>query len=326
LNRRNSHQSPGKRSTSPGEHRPVLLAEVLAALDPQPGQIIVDCTAGWAGHAAELLRRVGPAGRLVAFDLDPNNLPRARERLGALGFPFTLHHGNFAGLQNVLAAEGHLNVDGLLADLGMSSMQVDDAERGFSYVRDGPLDMRMDRSRGRTAARLLATISEDDLRQALQDLADEPQAALVARAIVRARQSAPIERTADLARVIREAVEGDAARPWRLHPTPGQWNLHPAARTFQALRILVNRELANLEHLLRVLPAVLKPGGRAAIISFHSGEDRLVKAAFRDGLAAGTYSRVSPEPTRAGFEERNANPRARSAKLRWAERTVGRND
>jgi 16S rRNA (cytosine1402-N4)-methyltransferase len=293
---------------------------VLAALEPKPGQIVVDCTAGWGGHAAELLRRAGPSGRLVALDLDPDNLPRARERLAALGHPFTLHHGNFAGLQSVLAVEGIAAVDAVLADLGMSSMQVDDADRGFSYVRDGPLDMRMDPSRGRTAAQLLATIPEDDLRRALHDLGDEPEAERVARAIVRARQSAPIERTTDLARIVRESAEGGADRPWRLHPRPGQWNLHPAARTFQALRILVNRELANLEQLLRVLPAVLKPGGRAAVISFHSGEDRLVKAAFRDGLAAGAYSRTSPEPIRAGFEERTANPRSRSAKLRWAVR------
>jgi 16S rRNA (cytosine1402-N4)-methyltransferase len=320
LTRRFSPPPRGRRSTPAGEHRPVLLADVLAALDPKPGQVVVDCTTGWAGHAAELLSRVGTAGRLVAFDLDPDNLPRARERLDAIGNPFTIHPGNFAGLQSALAGEGIPAVDALLADLGMSSMQVDDAERGFSYVRDGPLDMRMDRSRGRTAAQLLATVPEDDLRRALQDLGDEPQAALVARGIVRARESAPIERTADLARVVREAVEGDAERPWQLHPKPGQWVLHPAARTFQALRILVNRELANLEHLLRVLPAVLKPGGRAAIISFHSGEDRLVKAAFRDGLAAGAYAKVSPEPIRATFEERNANPRARSAKLRWAVR------
>jgi 16S rRNA (cytosine1402-N4)-methyltransferase len=310
------------RSTPAGEHRPVLLDEVLAALDPQPGQVVVDATVGWAGHAAELLRRVGPSGRLVGFDFDPDNLPRARARLEVLGCPFALHHGNFAGLQNVLAAEGISAVDAVLADLGMSSMQVDDAERGFSYVRDGPLDMRMDRSRGRTAAQLLAVISEADLRQALHDLGDEPEAERIARAIVRARQAAPVERTTDLARIIRETTEGSADRPWRLHPRPGQWNLHPAARTFQALRILVNRELGNLEQLLRVLPAVLKPGGRAAIVSFHSGEDRLVKAAFRDGLQGGVYARIAPEPIRAGFEERTANPRSRSAKLRWAERVV----
>jgi 16S rRNA (cytosine1402-N4)-methyltransferase len=319
--KRHPHPSRGRRSTPQGEHRPVLLAEVLAALDPQPGQVVVDATIGWAGHAVELLRHVGPSGRLVGFDFDADNLPHARARLEALGCPFSLHQGNFAGLPTILAAEGITAIDGVLADLGMSSMQVDDAERGFSYVRDGPLDMRMDRSRGRTAAQLLAALSEEDLRQALHDLGDEPEADRIARAIVRARQSAPIERTADLVRIIREATDGDAKQAWRLHPKPGQWNLHPAARTFQVLRILVNRELANLEQLLRVLPAVLNPGGRAAIISFHSGEDRLVKVAFRDGLAAGLYSRIAPDPIRAGFEERSANPRARSAKLRWAERS-----
>jgi 16S rRNA (cytosine1402-N4)-methyltransferase len=308
-----------QRSTPQGEHRPVLLDEVLNILSPQPGEIVVDCTTGWAGHSVELLRLVGPTGRLIAFDFDPDNLPRARERLEAVGHPFTLHHGNFAGLANVLAAEGINSVDAVLADLGMSSMQVDDAERGFSYVRDGPLDMRMDRSRGRTAAQVLATIAETDLREALVDFGDESHAARIAGAIVAARQRAPLERTSDLARVIRTAVEGEGGPEWKLHPEPGKWNLHPAARTFQALRILVNRELGNLEQLLRVLPTILKPGGRVAIISFHSGEDRRVKAAFRDGRAMGIYSEVSTEPVRPAFAERTANPRARSAKMRWAQ-------
>src|SRR5262249_22154564 len=157
--------------------------------------------------------------------------------------------------------------DAVLADLGMSSMQVDDPGRGFSYVRDGPLDMRMDRSRGRTAAQLLATISEKELRQALHDLGDEPEAERIAAAVVAARERGPVERTGALARVILEATQG--GQGWRLHPAPGKWNLPPAARTFQVLRILVNRELANLEQLLRVLPACLRPGGRTAIISFH---------------------------------------------------------
>lgn len=314
-------RGPVRRSTPHGEHRPVLLAEVLDVLCPQPGHVVVDCTVGWAGHSAELLRRVGPRGRLIGCDFDPDNLPRARERLDAIGYPYTLHHGNFAGLPAYLAADGVTSVDGLVADLGMSSMQVDDAERGFSYVRDGPLDMRMDRSRGRTAAQLLTTISEADLRTALEELGDEPNAAVIARAIVAARQRRLIERTSDLARLIQEAV-GQAEQPWRLHPTPGKWNLHPAARTFQALRILVNRELANLEQLLRVLPDLLRPGGRAALISFHSGEDRLIKAAFRNGLTTGVYSAVAAEPIRASFEERTTNPRSRSAKLRWAERAM----
>jgi 16S rRNA (cytosine1402-N4)-methyltransferase len=310
---RRSHDK--RRSTPPGQHRPVLLDEVLAALAPRPGEVAVDCTVGWAGHAAELLRRVGPGGRLIGLDFDAENLHRARERLKAVGFPFALHHGNFAGLPAALAAEGVPAVDVLLADLGMSSMQVDDAERGFSYVRDGPLDMRMDRSRGRTAAQVLATIAEDDLRQALRELGDEPEAERVAAALVAARRQRPLERTGEVARVLVEAAGG-----WRLHPAPGRWHLHPAARTFQALRILVNRELANLEQLLRVLPSCLRPGGRAALISFHSGEDRVVKAAFREGLHAGAYEAVSPEPVRASWAERQDNPRSRSAKLRWARR------
>jgi 16S rRNA (cytosine1402-N4)-methyltransferase len=311
----------GQRSTPAGEHWPVMLEEVLAVLRPQPGETAVDCTVGWAGHAGHLLRLVGCEGQLIGIDFDKENLPRARERLQAVGSWFALHQGNFAGLPAILAAEGVSSVDAVVADLGMSSMQVDDAERGFSYRRDGPLDMRMDRSRGKTAAQLLATISQKELGDALREWGDEPHAQTIAAAIVAARQRQPLERTAQLAGIILDATREDReGAEWRLHPGPKRWNLHPAARTFQVLRILVNRELANLEQLLRVLPDCLKPGGRAAIISFHSGEDRLVKSAFRAGLAAGTYARTSPEPLRATEEEKAANPRARSAKLRWAER------
>lgn len=305
------------RSTTSGEHRPVLLDEVLKILDPRPGQVVVDCTVGWAGHAVELLRRVGPDGLLIGLDLDADNLVRAQTRLEPLGVPFQLHHGNFAGLANILAAQGRDGVDLLLADLGMSSMQLDDPERGFSYVRDGALDMRMDRSRGRTAAQLLATLGENELCAALQELGDEPEAARIARSIVAARESAPILRTAELALVIQEA---SGQTQWRLRSRPGKWTSHPAARTFQALRILVNRELGNLQHLLRILPMLLRPGGIAAIISFHSGEDRLVKNAFRAGSRGGVYEAVSQDAVRPGFREKQANPRSRSAKLRWARR------
>jgi 16S rRNA (cytosine1402-N4)-methyltransferase len=317
----------GRRSTPPGEHRPVLLDEVLTALAPAEGAVVVDCTVGWAGHAAELLRRVGPAGRLIGLDLDPENLPRARERLAAVGHPFALRHSNFAGLPAVLAAEDAAGADAVLADLGMSSMQVDDPERGFSYVRDGPLDMRMDRTRGRTAANLLATISQEKLARALHELGDEPDAERVAALLTEAARQGKLARTTDVAHLLLEAAgAGEPGRvsarskSWRLHPAPGSWETHPAARTFQALRILVNRELANLDCLLRVLPDVLRPGGRAAVISFHSGEDRQVKTAFRAGQAAGVYSEISAEPIRPSFAERTANPRSRSAKLRWARR------
>jgi 16S rRNA (cytosine1402-N4)-methyltransferase len=309
---------PPRRSTSAGEHRPVLLDEVLTILDPQPGQIAVDCTLGWGGHAVELLRRVGPAGKLIGIDFDADHLPTARQRLEAVGHPFALHHGNFAGLASVPAAHELDGCDLLLADLGMSSLQLDAADRGFSYMREGPLDMRMDRTRGKTAARLLQMIDQEDLARALHEYGDEPDAERVAAAIVAARDTAPLTTTTALKDVIARAVSGSKPPvPWRLHPGPKKWNTHPAARTFQALRILVNRELANLEALLRQLPDVLRPNGVAAIISFHSGEDRLVKAAFRSGRHAGTYSTGSDEPVRPSWQERQSNPRSRSAKLRW---------
>lgn len=316
------------RSTPHGEHRAVMLGDVLRILDPKPGMTVVDCTVGWAGHSAELLQRIRPTGVLLGLDMDADNLPRARERLQTLAPPpatadepagpsFHLHHANFAGLLQILGVHGLTQVDALLADLGMSSMQVDDPARGFSYSRDGALDMRMDRTRGRTAAELLATISHADLTQALQELGDEPNADRIASAILAARERTPIASTRDLSHIIQQATKQEK---WQLHPSPGKWNLHPAARTFQALRILVNRELANLTHLLRLLPDCLRPGGKAVLISFHSGEDRLVKAAFRAGLEAGIYREIAAEPLRASFQERTQNPRSRSAKIRWAER------
>lgn len=310
----------GSRSTPPGQHRPVLLEEVLHLLAPGPGAVIVDATVGWAGHAVAIVERLGATGRLIGIDLDPANLSRARERLEPLHLPCSLHHGNFAALASILSSEGIEQVDGVLADLGMSSMQVDDSERGFSYVRDGPLDMRMDPTRGRSAAQLLATISQADLATALRELGDEPDADRISAAIVAARDQGELTRTTELARVIQQASRGGGEQAWRLHPSPGRWNLHPAARTFQTLRILVNRELANLEQLLRVLPGLLQFGGSAAIISFHSGEDRLVKAAFRNGFRKGIYEEISSEPIRPSPGERQDNPRSRSAKLRWARR------
>lgn len=307
------------RSTPAGEHLPVMLGECLRVLNPRPGQVVVDCTLGYAGHSAELLTRLGPTGLLVATDLDPVNLPRATEKLTAVGHPFVAHQGNFAGLPAVLANAGVTQVDGLLADLGMSSMQVDDPERGFSFMRDGPLDMRMDRSRGRTAAELLNALSTDELATAFTELGDEPQAEAIASAVVERRAERPLERTTEL----RELIESAAPVTPMLGPGFGpirKQKMAPTTRVFQALRILVNRELANLTHLLRVLPAILKPGGTAAIISFHSGEDRLVKAAFRDGIRAGTYAAGSDDPLRPSEEEKLANPRSRSAKLRWVTR------
>ena len=310
--------SRAMRSTPPGEHRPVLLDAVLNVLDPKPGEIAVDCTVGWAGHSVEMLRRLGPDGLLIGLDWDADNLPTARARLTAEGHAFVLEHANFAALPDVLQKHGRDRVDIVLADLGMSSMQVDDAARGFSYRRDGPLDMRMDRTRGRTAAHILATIDEAALAKALRELGDEEQAEIIATAIVTGRAEQALEWTRQLANLIQQAT---GTQQWQLRPSPGRWQIHPAAKTFQALRLLVNRELGNLGNLLRVLPLCLQPAGRAVMISFHSGEDRLVKEAFRLGRRSGVYECICEDVIRPGVAERNHNPRARSAKLRWA-RTV----
>lgn len=280
-------------------HIPVLLKETMAALKPRKGQTAVDCTVGLGGHSAELLRR---GVKLIGLDLDPSNLERARETLGT---SVTLVHANFAALPSILAGE---TVDMVLADLGVSSPHLDDPGRGFSYRKDGPLDMRMDPTRGEPASAVVDRLSEEALAAALRDLGGEEDAEAVARAIVAGR---PFRSTRALAEAVCDA------RSFSWERALGA-KLHPAARTFQALRMLVNRELGNLEALLRALPGILKKGGRAALISFHSGEDRLVKRAFRDGLRAGIYDRASEEPVTAGEGEREENPRSRSAKLRWA--------
>lgn len=203
----------------------------------------------------------------------------------------------------------------LLVDLGMSSMQVDEADRGFSYMRDGPLDMRMDPTRGQTAAELLAGISQRELADALREIGDEENADLIAKAIVQHRQTQSLTRTVELSQLIGQVIGQpvDRQQGRRLRARKNEWTIHPAARTFQTLRILVNRELTNLDHLLRILPSVLRPGGRAAIISFHSGEDRRVKHAFKQGLAQVLYQQIAEEPIRPGFDEQKQNPRSRSA-------------
>jgi 16S rRNA (cytosine1402-N4)-methyltransferase len=307
------------RSTPEGEHIPVLLADVLEILAPQPGETVFDGTMGYAGHASALLEAVGPNGMLLGTDFDPINLENARTRLEQLSLPFHLHHGNYAGIQQVLGSQGLTQVDMVLVDLGMSSMQVDDPDRGFSYMRDGPLDMRMDPTRGQTAADIVNTLPAHELEESLRTIGDEENADLIVRAIVERRKTQPFTRTTELSQVLAEAVGVQLANR-QLRSGKNKWSTHPAARTFQTLRILVNRELANLIHLLRVLPTVLKPGGRAAIISFHSGEDRLVKQAFKQGHADGMYSAVAEGPVRARFEEQQRNPRSRSAKLRWAQK------
>ena len=295
-------------------HRPVLPDEVAAALRPRPGHTVVDCTTGLGGHSAQLLAAIAPAGRLIGLDFDPANLDRARAKLAAVpGGRFDLHHSNFAALPAVLAAAGVVTVDAILADLGVASPQIDDPARGFSYRHDGPLDMRMDPGRRASAADLLARITESDLRDALLDYGDETDAPAIARLIVQTRAAQPIRTTAELTALVCQA------RDFTLQRAAGA-KLHPAARTFQALRMLVNREADNLDRLLAVAPTLLRPGGRLAIISFHSGEDRRVKQSFRDLTRDGTYARSTPDPLVATPAEVADNPRSRSAKLRWAER------
>jgi 16S rRNA (cytosine1402-N4)-methyltransferase len=298
-------------------HIPVLLKETLRVLDLKPGHVAVDCTLGLGGHSGEMLKRVGPGGRLVSTDFDPANLAKARSHLDALNasirYPasFDLVHSNFAGLPDVLRSLGIERVNAILADVGVASTQIDDPARGFSYRTDGPLDMRMDPTRGTPAGRLLATISEADLRDALLTLGDETDAPQIAKLVVQRRAKKPITTTHQLMAIVCEA------RRFTIERAAGA-KLHPAARTFQALRILVNRELANLDRLLRVAPALLAPGGVIAIITFHSGEDRIVKQSFREGLRAGVYAESIDEPITAQPDEVKQNGRSRSAKLRWA--------
>jgi 16S rRNA (cytosine1402-N4)-methyltransferase len=297
------------------QHKPVLAGEVLDVLRVKAGDTVVDCTVGLGGHARLMLQRITPGGRLVGFDFDPRNIEIARASLKEVqDGQFVIHHSNFAALPGVLAKEGIEKVDGILADLGVASPQIDDPSRGFSYRKPGPLDMRMDPGRSESAAQLLARLSEKEIADALLELGDETDGPRIAELIVQRRQERPIETTEDLMALVCKA------RDFTLQRAAGA-KLHPAARTFQALRILVNREMPNLERLLRVAADVLRPGGRVAIISFHSGEDRRVKQSFRELARAGIYSDISNEPIMATIEEQKSNPRSRSAKLRWAERS-----
>ncbi|HAM70397.1 MAG TPA: hypothetical protein DCM86_01995 [Verrucomicrobiales bacterium] len=304
--------------TPAGMHRPVMLQEILEILHPQPGEIGVDCTLGYGGHTTELWKRTQPGGRLLAFDVDPLELPRTAARLREAlqpGESLILTHGNFAGLPRTLVANGIDGVDFILADLGVSSMQLDDPTRGFSFKADGPLDLRMNPRKGVPASTRVRTLTERGIAELLEENADEPRAAAIARAIVAARATRPIETTHQLSGVVRSAL---ASGPSKV----GEEELRSTLqRVFQALRIDVNEEFSALETLLRNAATCLKPGGRIAILSFHSGEDRRVKKAFAEGWRAGLYSRVATEVLRPGKEEIHANPRASCVKLRWAIRS-----
>lgn len=306
--------------TPAGTHVPVMVTEVMACLRPMPGEIVADCTVGYGGHATEFLRRIGPNGRLLAFDVDEHELGRTRHRLAEAGFVNNVrfHRSNFAGIGKTLMMEQLDGYDVIFADLGVSSMQVDDPSRGFSYKHDGPLDMRMDQRIRRTAADWLGELSEEELVAALRDLSDEPDAERIARQIIEYRAIEPIRRTSQLVQIIFQAKRL-TRRQWRQQAARDQSRLHPAARVFQALRILVNDELSSLRHLLRIASSCLRPGGRIGIISFHSGEDRLVAGSFREGLRSRVYASAADEAIRPGHQERYDNPRSASAMLRWAQ-------
>ncbi len=295
--------------TPAGMHVPIMVAEILEVLKITPGAVVVDCTLGYGGHARELLAATQPGGRLIGVDQDPIELPKTEARLRALGFPeeaLTVVRMNFAGIAR-LVGDG---ADVLLADLGVSSMQIDDPARGFTFKMPGPLDLRMNPTRGMSATTLLGKLSAAELAEILTTNADEPQAPALATAILRQ----PPATTTALADVVRRTY---APLP-RLIAAQAE---DAVRRVFQALRIEVNDEFGALDTLLRNLPACLKPGGRAAILTFHSGEDRRVKRALKAGLQSGDYSAVADEIRRASPDELRANPRASSAKLRWAVRT-----
>jgi 16S rRNA (cytosine1402-N4)-methyltransferase len=298
-------QSSGK--TAAGTHRPVMLKEALEILTPKPGEIVVDCTLGFGGHARGVLSRIQPGGLLIGLDADPIELPKTTERLRATGFGdavFQAIRSNFAGLPKALASLNIEVVDAVFADLGVSSMQLDDPGRGFSFKFQGPLDMRMNPQRGQSASELIQKISTVALTALLAENADEPNAKVLASALAGNR----FETTTALGEAIRDALP-------RLAKEEHENSIR---RVFQALRIAVNDEFAALDALLRTLPGVLKPGGRAVFLSFHSGEDRRVKKAFEAGLAAGFYCDIAHELVRPTAAERHANPRSAPAKLRWA--------
>jgi 16S rRNA (cytosine1402-N4)-methyltransferase len=306
-------------------HRPVLLREALEALRPQPGGVIVDVTLGAGGHAEALLEAIGPGGRLYGIDRDPHALRLAQHRLARFEDRFIAIHGNHLDLIELLRERGVNCVDGIVADLGISSLQLDDPDRGFALRLEGPLDMRMDPRQGPTAADLLATLPEGDLAEILFRFGEERRARAIARAIVRERAERPLRTTTALAELVAR-VAGPRARRYRIHP---------ATRTFQALRIAVNREIEGLDRLVEDAAGLLRRGGRLVFISFHSLEDRAVKNALRAlaercvcppdlPVCACGRERVirilTSRPIRPTEEEVRGNPRARSARLRAGEK------
>ena len=289
-------------------HAPVMVAEALRWLEPARGGVFVDCTLGLGGHSQALLE--GGASRVIAIDRDTEAIAMARERLDAYGDRVDIAHANYRDLGAVLDARGLAAVDGVLADLGVSSMQLDAVERGFSFRGDAPLDMRMDRSQGPTAADRLREVSEGELADVIYQYGEERHSRRIARALIRAREERAVSTTGELAAIVRRSV-----------PHRGYQRIDPATRTFQALRIWVNGELEGLEQFVRDAVLRLRAGARLVVIAFHSLEDRIVKHTLRAlDREAGTVRVLTARPEIAGEDEIARNPRARSAKLRAAER------
>ncbi|HTA61178.1 MAG TPA: 16S rRNA (cytosine(1402)-N(4))-methyltransferase RsmH [Bacteroidia bacterium] len=300
--------------TPAGMHRSICVKEIMEFLNIQPGQTGLDATLGYGGHSLEMLSYLAPGGILYAIDVDPFELPKTRERLGLLGFGpdvLVIKKRNFADIDQIVEETGVL--DFVLADLGVSSMQIDNPERGFSFKIEGPLDLRLNPKSGKSAAALLKTITEHALEALLTENADEPHAELIAKAIIEKIKSGfVIATTTHLQEIIKEALE------FLPQSTRKEDIKKSCQRCFQALRIEVNDEFGALDNFLEKLPYALAAGGRVAILSFHSGEDRRVKKSFKQLFNEGVYSEVVADPVRASAAESNANPRARSAKLRWA--------
>jgi 16S rRNA (cytosine1402-N4)-methyltransferase len=302
-------------------HVPVLLKEAIDFLAIRRGGTYIDATVGLGGHSYEIAKRLGAPGHLIAVDKDPAALERARAVVSRQSpvaseadWPtIEFRHGSFADLaDDRRPATDDIRVDGILADLGVSSLQLDNAERGFSFQAEGPLDMRMNTQSGETAEQVVNQANEVTLANLIYEFGEERRSRRIARAIVRSR---PIRTTAQLAEIV-----SAAARPMNRGKDKNDRRIHPATRTFQALRIFVNRELDDLRALMESAPRLLKPGGRLVIISFHSLEDRIVKDALREGVKQGHYKLLTKKPVTASEEEIDRNPRSRSAKLRAAEK------
>jgi 16S rRNA (cytosine1402-N4)-methyltransferase len=302
--RRPKHEAPITAGQN-AAHIPAMLRETLFYLDPKPGEVVADCTCGAGGHAKEILRAIQPGGRLIGIDRDAEILAIAEKNLAGFAGGFELRQSDFSGLEQLLPGP----VDAMFFDLGVSSLQVDRPERGFSFIADGPLDMRMDPSRGSPARRLLRHLSEKELEKVIREYGEERFARRIAGAIKQAMATTGLRTTAELADVVLRAVPRHERR------------IHPATRTFLALRIYVNRELEDLEDALAAMPAMLKPGGRAVVISYHSLEDRLVKHAFRELAKKEQVEILTRKPIRPQPDEVEINRRSRSAKLRAIRRT-----